>query len=486
LYVNPAFEQVTGYGLAEVVGQTPLVLKSGVQDAAFYENLWITITAGQVWHGRFVNRKKDGTLYTEEAVICPVRDAGGAIVNYVAVKRNVTHELLLQEQYYHAQRMEAVGQMTASIAHDFNNILTAINGFAELASLALAPDDPLQESIRMILVSGRHAEKIIGQMLAFSRKQSAQPTVLNLNEIVIGADAMLQRIVGEAIALQVNLSPDLWTVTIDLTQVEQIVLNLVVNARDAMPQGGTLTIETSNVVLDGRCADEQSLPPGEYVRIAVSDTGVGMSNEVKARIFEPFFTTKDGQGTGLGLATVYGIVKQYGGGIQFRSEEGAGTTFQVYLPRSEQQRSVPRVVVSQMEPGMPPGGETILLVEDDPSVRAFVQRVLHNSGYTLLEAKNGQEALRLALSFSGTIHLLLTDLALPGMSGQALAGQLTSARPGMGVLFMSGRTDDVISHRDDPDMEVSFLQKPFSVMDLARKVRAVLDKGRSTRVFHAE
>ncbi len=480
MYVNPAFERITGYRSDEVVGQTPLILNSGAQDAAFYENLWATIISGRVWQGRFVNRKKDGSLYTEEATICPVRDARGAVVNYVAVKRDVTRELLLEEQYYQAQKMEAIGLLTAGIAHDFNNILTAINGFTELVSLALAPDDPLQESVRMVLSSGHHAESLVGQLLAFSRKQVARPATLRLNEVVAAVDKMLRRVIGEDVALQVTLLPGLWLVRADLSQVEQIILNLAVNAREAMPRGGKLTIETANITLDGQYTEEQlDLPPGEYVLLMVGDTGIGMSAEVKARIFEPFFTTKEGHGTGLGLTTVYGIVKQCGGDVQVYSEEGVGTTFKVYLPRIEQ-HTASHPAVPQAEQRMPAGSETILLVEDDPAVRAFVQRVLNNLGYTLLEASDGQTALRLSEDFPGVIHLLLTDSVMPSMSGQTLAKQLARARPSLRVLLISGYTDGVVLHRDSLGVGGAFLQKPFGVMDLARKVRAVLDKDNPT------
>jgi two-component system cell cycle sensor histidine kinase/response regulator CckA len=474
VYVNPAFERITGYGSEEVIGQTPLILKSGAQDAAFYENLWATLTAGRVWQGRFVNRRKDGSLYTEEATICPVRDARGVVVNYAAVKRDVTRELLLEEQYYRAQKMEAVGRLTAGIAHDFNNILTAIDGFAELVSLALAPGDPLQESIRLVLSSGHHAESLIGQLLAFSRKQAARPATLDLNEVVAAVDKMLRRVIGEDITLQVTLLPGLWPIRADLSQVEQVILNLAVNARDAMPRGGKLIIETANVTLDGQYAGRRPDPrPGEYVLLMVGDTGIGMSEEVQTRIFEPFFTTKEDWGTGLGLATVYGIVRQCGGDVRVHSEEGVGTTFEVYLPRVEQ--TAPRPAVPQAGQGMPAGSETILLVEDDPVVRTLIRRVLHNLGYTLLEAGDGQTALRLGGDFPGAIDLLLTDAVMPGMSGQTLAERLAPSRPGLSVLFMSGYTDDVILHHGDLAMGVSFLQKPFSVTDLARKVRAVLD-----------
>jgi two-component system cell cycle sensor histidine kinase/response regulator CckA len=469
-YVNPAFERITGYSQAEAIGENPRILKSGKQDAAFYEALWATITAGQVWQGRLVNRKKDGSLYTEDATISPVRE-GGAIINYVAVKRDVTRELQLEEQYYQAQKMEAVGRLTAGVAHDFNNILTAINGFSELVSLGMAPDDPLQDSVKKVLSSGQRAAGLVRQLLAFSRKQIVQPEVLDLNDVLANVDKMLRRIIGEDVELQTIPAPGLWLTRADPVQVEQIILNLAVNARDAMPDGGKLTIETANVTLDEAHLGVQ---PGEYVLLAVSDTGTGLSEEVKSHLFEPFFTTKElGRGTGLGLATVYGIVKQSGGDIQVYSEEGVGTTFKVYLPRAREVAPLP--AHPQVTQVMPAGDETILLVEDDEGAHELARRVLGSLGYTLLEARNGPEALRLAADYRDTLHLLLTDVVLPGMSGKALAEQLARSHPGLKTLFMSGYTDNAIAHHGVLDPGTAFLQKPFGPVELARKVRAVLD-----------
>jgi signal transduction histidine kinase len=382
----------------------------------------------------------------------------------------------LEEQYYQAQKMEAVGRLTAGVAHDFNNLLTAINGFAELIQAQLRPDDPVQEMAAAVLRSGQRAASLVRQLLAFSRKQIIQPQVLNLNTIVVELDKMLQRVIGEDIDLKIRLAPELWPVKVDPAQMEQVILNLVVNARDAMPTGGQLTIETANVVIDDNyVADHLDSQPGKYVLLTISDTGFGMSPEVKAHIFEPFFTTKErGHGTGLGLATVFGIVKQSGGNIWVYSEEGMGATFKIYLPAVEEKITRPSALL-EAGPELPVGSETILLVEDDMGVRELLRRVLPKLGYTLLEAGSGQEALRLLADYPDPVHLLLTDVVMPGISGKTLAEEVSRARPDLKTLFMSGYTDEAIVQHGVSDAEVAYLQKPFSLMALAAKIRSVLD-----------
>jgi PAS domain S-box-containing protein len=382
----------------------------------------------------------------------------------------------LEEQYYQAQKMEAVGRLTAGVAHDFNNLLTTINGFAALMQRELRPDDPQWEMADIILRSGQRAAGLVRQLLAFSRKQIIQPQVLNLNSILVELDKMLQRVIGEDIDLKIRLAPELWPVKVDPAQMEQVILNLVVNARDAMSTGGQLTIETANVVIDDNyVADHLDTQLGKYVLLAISDTGCGMSPEVKAHIFEPFFTTKErGHGTGLGLATVFGIIKQSGGNIWVYSEEGMGTTFKIYLPSVAEKKSEPPVD-PEVGVEMPGGSETILLVEDDAGVRALLRQVLSPLGYTLLEAGNGQEALRLLADYPDPIHLLLTDVVMPGISGKTLAEEASRTRPDLKMLFMSGYTDEAIVQHGVPDAEAAFLQKPFSLMALAAKIRSVLD-----------
>jgi CheY-like chemotaxis protein len=368
-----------------------------------------------------------------------------------------------------------VGRLTGGIAHDFNNLLTAINGFAELMQLRLAPDDPQQEMIGSIFRSGQRAADLVRQLLAFSRKQIIEPKVLNLNAVVADMDKMLRRIIGEDIHLKTRLVSDLKLVKVDPTQLEQVIVNLAVNARDAMPNGGQLMIETTNVVLDeSYLTTRLDLPAGEYVLLTMGDTGIGMNEETRAHIFEPFYTTKAlGKGTGLGLATVYGIIKQNEGDILVDSNEGAGTTFKIYLP-SAQESALPISDTGSMAE-MPGGNETILVVEDDGGVRQLIREILRDQGYTLLEAGDGQEALQLVSNHADPIHLLLTDVVMPGISGKILAEKLTEVRSDLKVLYMSGYTDDTIAHHGVLDPGVELIQKPLSPVVLTRKVRDVLD-----------
>ncbi len=477
VHVNPAFERLTGYRRDEVMGRNPRILKSGQQDAAFYRALWAKISGGQAWHGRFVNRCKDGSLYTEEASITPVIDTHGRIVNYVKVARDITRELQLEQQFLSAQRLEAVGRLTAGIAHDFNNLLTAINGFAELQQQCLPADHPAAAHSKRILETGKRAAALVNQLLAFARKQTIQPKVLDLNQVLGEMEALLERTLGEDIHLDMQLARDLWSVKMDPTQVEQVVMNLAVNARDAMPRGGTLTLETANVVLDEEyVARHLGSQPGEYVLLSVTDTGIGMSREVQARIFEPFFTTKEaGKGSGLGLAAVYGIVKQNGGNIWVYSEEGHGTTFKIYLPCTHEVSATQRGR-SAHATDLPGGSETILVVEDNPEVRELAVLMLHQLGYRVLEASNGSEALRLVEEYPEEIHLLLTDVVMSDMNGRMLAEQVLTVRPRMRVLYMSGYTSNTIAHYGVLGEGIDLLEKPFTTVSLARGIRTVLDR----------
>jgi PAS domain S-box-containing protein len=475
LYVNPAFERISGRSRLEVIGQPALMLVGNEQDRVDYGQAWATLRAGKVWQKRFASKRPDGALYVADVTIAPVRDESGAIVSYVAIIRDITRELQLEEQYRQAQKMEVVGRLTAGIAHDFNNLLTAINGFAELMQLELPPDDPLQETTDKILSSGRRAADLVRQLLAFSRKQIMEPQVLNLNKVVGDLDKMLRRIIGEHIDLRVCLAPDLWPVKVDPAQINQVIVNLAVNARDAMPGGGHLTVETANVVLDeDNVAHYLEAQPGQYVLLAISDDGVGMSDKVKAHLFEPFFTTKEvGQGTGLGLATVFGIVKQSGGHIRVYSEEGRGTTFKIYLPFA--QEAIVALPGGEQAGALPHGTEMVLLVEDDLTVRELVNRILAQHGYIVLVASSGAEALYLARQHGGEVRLLLTDVVMPGLSGATLAEQLAEIQPALKVMFMSGYTNDAILHHGVLEPSIAFLQKPFSPADLLLKVRTVLD-----------
>jgi two-component system cell cycle sensor histidine kinase/response regulator CckA len=475
VYVNPAFERITGYQRDEVLGQNPSLLKSGEHQGDLYQELWATITAGEVWQGRFVNKRKDGSLYTADTTIAPVCDENGGIMNYISLQRDVTRELQLEEQYYQVQKMKALGQLTAGIAHDFNNLLNVINGYAELVQLRLSPDSALQQPLENIRSAGRRAAGLVSQLLAFSSKQAVQPRDLNLNSVVAEMSQMLERIVGEHIEMETRLTSDLWQVTADPTQIEQVIVNLVVNARDAMPQAGHLIIETANVILDGEyVADHLGMWPGKYVQLAVSDTGMGMSEEVKSRIFEPFFTTKEvGEGTGLGLATVHGIVQQSDGHIWVYSEEGHGTTFKIYWPVAAEVTSGLERPEAKSE--LPSGHETILVVEDDLGVRELARCVLQAQGYTVLQARDGGEALHLCASHPEDIQLLLTDLMIPRMKGTELACELARSRPDVKVVFMSGYSDEVAVQNGMLEPGAVLLEKPFGSAALVHKVRDALD-----------
>jgi len=475
VYVNPGFERVSGYNRKEVVGEHVRILNSGEHDDAFFKELWQTILAGDIWHGHVVNKRKDGILYADEVTITPIRNGAGEIVNFVSVQRDVTRELELEEQLRRSQRMEAVGQLTAGIAHDFNNLLTAINGFAELLQRQLPTNSVQAEMADKILQSGEHAAGLINQLLAFSRKQVISPKVLNINHIIVNVDKILQRMIGEEIELSINLSSGLWLTSVDPTQIEQVIINLGVNARDAMAGNGKLIIETSNKALDDvYVADHLGVEPGEYVLLAVSDTGHGMSKEIQAHIFEPFFTTKEvHEGTGLGLASVFGIVKQNGGNIWVYSEEGVGTTFKAYLPRAKDDPFSSSPSAQTVE--LPRGTETILLVEDETMVRDFAAKALVEQGYTVLQAGNGREALQMSQQYQGDIHLLLTDVVMPEMGGKLLSEQIRLSCPNIKILFTSGYTDSAVIRQGILADNIAFIQKPFSTADLAVSVRDALD-----------
>ncbi|MDY7040589.1 MAG: ATP-binding protein, partial [Chloroflexota bacterium] len=374
-----------------------------------------------------------------------------------------------------AQKMEAVGRLAGGVAHDFNNLLTAITGYTSLLLRNLGEDDPLRGDVEEIKKAAHRAASLTGQLLAFSRRQMLQPKMLDLNTVITSMEAMLRRLIREDIKLVTVLAPDLGYVKADPGQIEQVIMNLAVNARDAMPQGGKLTIETVNTYLDEDYAVQAvDVQAGPYVMIEVTDTGVGMDEEILSHIFEPFFTTKGlGKGTGLGLATVHGIIKQSGGHIEVYSEPERVTTFRIYLPQVEGEIEQVEQVQIPLESLL--GSETILLVEDADIVRALARVVLHRNGYNVLEASHGREALLVCEQHDGPIHLLVTDVVMPEMGGRELAEHLTALHPEMKVLYASGYTDDAIVHRDVFERDTAFLQKPFTPEALMRKVREVLD-----------
>jgi PAS domain S-box-containing protein len=471
-YVNPAFERITGYSKKEVLGKNPRILKSEKNDAAIYRDLWATITRGDFWVGQLVNRKKDGTEFNERVTISAIHNDSGRIVNYIAVKQDTTHQVQLEEQLRQSQKLEAIGQLAGGVAHDFNNLLTVIGGYSSILLGKLPQESPYRASIEEIKKAGDRAGTLTRQLLAFSRKQILLPKVLDLNTVVTDLEKMLRRLIGEDIDLLTATSPRLGKVKADPGQIEQVLLNLIVNARDAMPKGGKLTIETSNVVLSEDYAQRHAAQPGPYVMLAVSDTGCGMDAAIQPHVFEPFFTTKgSGKGTGLGLATVYGIVKQSGGNIWVYSEVGRGSTFKIYLPRVDQAVESEEVIGKSI----PQGTEMVLLVEDEDQVRAIVKQILEGQGYHVLAASNGEEALSISQDLTHDIKLMITDVVMPQMSGRELAEHVLAFRPSLPVLFMSGYTDDAIVRHGLLHEKLNFIQKPFDSVTVARKVREVLD-----------
>ncbi|MBE0544258.1 MAG: PAS domain S-box protein [Verrucomicrobia bacterium] len=476
LYANPAFEKTTGYTIAEVLGQNSRLLKSGKHDAAFYRRMWDVLERGEVWHGHMINRRKDGKVYEEEATISPVRDAAGTIVNYVAVKRDVTREVQLESQFRQAQKMEAIGTLAGGVAHDFNNILAVIQMQAGLLKERDGLTDEQSNCADEIGVTVARGAALTRQLLLFSRRESFQPRDLDLSNSITTTTKMLRRMLGETIKVQLKLAAQPMLIHADPGMMDQVLMNLAVNARDSMPDGGQLVIETSGVEFDEFAAAQSALArPGSFACLSVSDNGKGIPPEILPRIFEPFFTTKDvGKGTGLGLATVFGIVQQHQGWINVYSEAGQGTTFRIYLPRltrSAEAKSSPPAPTA-----MRGGKETILLVEDEPSLRVSVRMTLSRLGYRILEAPTGVKALEVWKENRDEIRLLLTDLVMPdGVTGIALAQRLLQENSKLKVIYMSGYSAAVAGKGFLMQEGVNFLTKPFAAQELARTIRDRLD-----------
>lgn len=478
IYNSPSYERILGYSVEE------LQRTSGFEQIHPDDRHLVEEAARDARDnglGRSIQyrmRHKDGTWRILESTGSVARGPHGEVEKLVVVNRDVTARKQLEEQFRQAQKMEAIGRLSGGIAHDFNNLLSVIMGYAEFQQERLPPGDPLRGSADEILKAGRRAASLTRQLLAFSRQQVLDPKVIDLNGAVVEMEKLLRRLIGEDIELKTSLAQNLGRVKADQSQLEQIVMNLAVNARDAMPEGGTLVVSTENFVMDEAFVRRYAYPvqTGPYVFLTVTDTGIGMDNDTKARAFEPFFTTKEkGKGTGLGLATVYGVVKQSGGYIDIETSPGAGTSFKIYLPRVDQEIDV-QTNPSVGTTAAVAEGETILLVEDEEALRRLTRTSLESSGYRVLEAKDGIDALEVSNRHDGPLDLLLTDIVMPGMGGHTLAQEISERRPGIRIVYMSGYTGQTIGGQGPIEPGSDFVSKPFTREVLRRKVREALDR----------
>jgi PAS domain S-box-containing protein len=474
-FVNLKFSEVTGYSSDEAIGQHTRIFKSGKTPAEEYLRLWKTISSGGVWRGEFQNRKKNGEIFWEQATIAPVRDSTGIITHYVSVKEDITERKNLEEQLCQTRKMEAVGLLAGGVAHDFNNMLGVILGCADMALDMTEKKSTLNKLIEQIIEAANRSADITKKLLAFARRQMIQPRVLDLNMTITGMLTLLRRLIGEDIELVWLPGDTLRHIKMDSSQIDQILANLCVNAKDAIAGVGKITVATSNFDCNSESGSKyKGLIPGQYVKMAVSDNGCGMDKKTLDKIFEPFFTTKGiGKGTGLGLATIYGIVKQNDGHINVISEPGQGSTFEIFLPAHFTE--IQKIQVENPVPPLPRGHETILLVEDDSLLLEMAQIMLKEFGYTVLASLTPNNALHIATDHSDKINLLITDVVMPEMNGRDLMTKLKSYLPELKCLFMSGYTGEVIADRGVLNEGIHFIQKPFSKRDLAIRVREVLD-----------
>jgi PAS domain S-box-containing protein len=467
-YVNPKFCESTGYTAAEVQGRNPRILKSGHTPPETYEGLWQTIRAGQVWRGELLNKRKDGTLFWELASISGVRNGDG-ITNFVCVKEDITARKSIEEQLRQSQKLQALGQLTGGIAHDFNNLLAIIIGNLQLLSERIPADERTRALLQDAIWSAQRGGELTHRLLAFARRQPLKPGVIELNEVIDKMSDLLRRTIGAGIEIRTRLDPELWKALADRGELERALVNLAVNARDAMWGKGTLTLETRNVHLGSEYADQyQEVTPGDYAMLAVTDTGCGMSPDVLKHVFEPFFTTKEfGKGSGLGLSMVYGFAKQSEGHVSIYSDIGHGTTVKLYLPRSGM-----RQARSDSRPAAVPAGyftgRSVLVVEDEPKLRKVAVAMLSNLGFQVTDADHGEEALRLL--DAQTFDVLFTDLELPGgMDGAELANTARARRPGLQVLFTTGYAREAVLS-DSELQQTPCLLKPYAQEELAQEL----------------
>ena len=466
-YVNPAFTTITGYSHEEAIGKNPRILNSGEQDQSVYAEMWETITHGEAWQGRFINKKKDGSRFIEDVTISPILGSNGEIINFVAAKRDITEQLQVEEKYQQAQKMEAIGQLAGGVAHDFNNMLAIIIGQVEIALLKTDLSDPIRKRLNEINVAATRSADLTRQLLGFARKQNHNPEILNLNDTIATTLAMLKRLIGEQLALNWQPESVAPITKIDPGHFNQILTNLIINARDAITGSGTITVKTNRMTFDSEfCQDHPGSVPGEYVSVEIRDTGCGIAADIIDKVFDPFFTTKGvGEGTGLGLSMVFGLVKQNNGYIVVHSTPNQGATFTIYFP-------IPKEIITDPETTetneLACGNETILVVEDELSLLDVTTSILTEAGYTIIPVDDPLIAINKAKNQSDKIQLLLTDVVLPKMNGIELSAQIGKIIPQIKTLYISGYPQNNFSQQDH------FLPKPFSANKLTHKVREVL------------
>jgi len=475
-FVNPKFTQMSGYSAEEVLGQNLRLMEAGETSPEEYNQLWKTVTAGKVWHGEFHNRKKDGEQYWEAATISPIRDREGGISHFVAIKEDITERKKLEAQLLQSQKMEAVGLLAGGVAHDFNNMLMAIIGYGNILQMKMAEDDPLRSNVDKLLGAADRAAGLTQSLLAFSRKQVIHLQPVNLNEIIRKVDKFLARIIGEDIEIRSTFMEEPLNVNADSGQIEQVLMNLATNARDAMPQGGLLSIVTESVEIDSEhIRHEGYFESGRYAVFSVTDSGTGMDPTTVKRLCEPFFTTKElGRGTGLGMSIVYGIVKQHGGFIEVYSEPGSGTTFRIHLPQLK--GGEPVGTAPQPQPQPRKGTETILLAEDDAEIRKLSREVLTEFGYTVIEAADGEEAVRNFKEHRELIQLLLLDLNMPRKNGKDAFDEIRTMDSHVRAIFISGYPVDDNQRKSMLEAGCDLIMKPVSPQNLLSKIREVLER----------
>ena len=476
-YVNPHFTELTGYTFDEAVGMNPGILKTGETRSEEYKQLWETILAGGEWRGEFHNRKKDGDLYWEQALIAPIRDESNIITHFVAIKEDITDRKKLEAQLRHSQKMDAIGQLAGGIAHDFNNILTAIVGYASIMQLKLPDESPLRKSAEQIAAAAERGANLTRSLLSFSRKQELKPVVVDLNEIISRVHQLLLRLISKDINLEINLDPHCLSILADSAQVEQVLMNLSTNARDAMTRGGSIGISTGSVVLDNDFVLARGFGrTGRFALLTFTDNGGGIAEESVKHIFEPFYTTKElGKGTGLGLSIIYGIIKEHNGYIQCHSTIGLGTIFEIYLPLLASDPVAVEEKVLEKTAENTRGGDFILLADDNEEIRLLGKEILEEFGYSVIEAADGVDALEKFRERSELINMVILDVVMPKMNGRDVYDAIRSIATNMRVLFCSGYAKDVVVSQGRLEEWMNYLPKPFTPKELLMKIREVLD-----------